>query len=140
MTKHPSRQTGFTLIELMIVVGVVAILSAIAIPSYRQHVIKTRRAAAAGCLLEVSQLAERQYTTTMAYDAPAVPDITGMQCRNDLANFYNIILAVPSATTYTASAQPNGTSQNDPKCGTLSTNQTGAKMKSGTAATVQECW
>ena len=50
---------GFTLIELMIVVAIVAILAAIAYPSYREHVVKSRRATAQSCLLEMAQFEAR---------------------------------------------------------------------------------
>ena len=45
-------EKGFTLLELMIVVGIIAILASIAYSSYRNQVIKSRRAAAATCLQE----------------------------------------------------------------------------------------
>ena len=58
---------GFTLIEVMITVAIIAVLTAIAYPSYESHVTKTRRAAAAGCLLERAQFMERFYTTNLSY-------------------------------------------------------------------------
>ena len=67
------RQTaGFSLLELMIVIVIVAILAAVAYPSYQQHVVRTNRAATQQYLLEVTSLQHqfildnRSYSTTLA--------------------------------------------------------------------------
>jgi len=135
---------GFTLIELMIVVAVVAILAAIAYPSYQDHVIKTRRSAAAVCMLEVAQFMERYYTTHLRYvdDAGVAPAIPETQCRRDLSAHYTFVLAPgTTASTYSVQAVPKGVqATRDTRCATLAINQQGAKGRSGTAATVNECW
>src|SRR5215469_15393153 len=66
-TARTGAAAGFTLIELMIVVGIIAVLVAIAYPSYQQHIIKTNRTAAEGCLSEYSNYMERYYTTNLTY-------------------------------------------------------------------------
>ena len=63
-----SKAKGFTLIELMIVVAVIAILASIAYPSYQDSVRKTRRADAKEVLLEGAQWMERFFTENYRYD------------------------------------------------------------------------
>ena len=64
-----NTQNGFTLIELMIAVAVVAILAAIAYPSYQDSIVKSRRADAKSALLELSVIMERLYTATGCYNS-----------------------------------------------------------------------
>ena len=61
-------QRGFTLIEVMIVVAIVGILSAIAYPSYQEYVAKSRRATLVGLLQQGQQWMERFYTENYRYD------------------------------------------------------------------------
>ena len=49
-TRNPRSARGFTLIELMVTVGIVAILATLAYASYDSFVVRSRRAAAAACL------------------------------------------------------------------------------------------
>jgi len=69
------NKTGFTLIELMIVVAIIGILAAIAVPSYKQHIIETHRADAQAGLVELSGYLERRYSETFSYC-----DVKGPTC------------------------------------------------------------
>jgi type IV pilus assembly protein PilE len=129
---------GFTLIELLIVVAIVAILTAIAYPSYTHYIIKTRRTAAKSCLSEYANFMERYYTTKLTYAGATDP---GLDCEStaQTGNYY--AWGKPSnlaAATYTLTATPTA-SQNDTECGALSLTQTGQRGATGTLGTAG-CW
>lgn len=130
-----SREAGFTLVELMIVVAIIAILSAIVYPNYREYVVKARRTAVAGCLQQHAQTMERFHTTNLTYVGAPAP-----ACEADLNSFYVVGFqgGDPTARAYILQAVPTS-SQKDPKCGTLSLNAQGVRTKSGTASLAQ-CW
>jgi len=133
-----SKTQGFSLIELMIVVAVIGILSAIAYPAYTDYVVKTRRAAAASCTMELAQYMERYYTTNMSYASATLPSTS---CQTDLASFYTFAFnGAVTAGAFLIEATPQGVqATRDTKCGTLGINEKGEKTKSGTS-TVAACW
>lgn len=132
---------GFTLIELMIVVAIVGILSAIAYPSYQNYVQQARRADAQADLLELAQWMERQFTVNGTYvsdidgdndfDADDLPFKKSPADGND--TFYTITPA-GTATTFTLTATRAGAQAAD-RCGTMTVTQTGAKT-----AAANDCW
>ncbi|MBS7458010.1 type IV pilin protein [Coralloluteibacterium stylophorae] len=126
---------GFTLIEVMITVAIVAILATIATVSYQGAVIKTRRSAAAACLEERAQALERHYTINMTYvGAPMDPS-----CGADLEAFYTVgFVGAPAARRFTIAATPRGAQARDTTCGILRLDSTGAR--SASLGSEAECW
>lgn len=126
---------GFTLIELMITVAVVAILAAVAIPSYSEHVRKSRRAQAKADLVELAQQLERFHTVQNTYNGMTLPFT---QSPRDGKSYYTLSLSgAATSSSFTLQAVP-GTGQDKDKCGTLTLDQAGRKTP--TAAKVAGCW
>jgi type IV pilus assembly protein PilE len=137
---------GFTLIEVLIVAAIVAILSTIAYSSYQDSIVRTRRSAAQGCLLENAQFMERFYNTNLRYDQTvpggAAPPAPVCSSGRDVTDSYTVsfLAGTPTATTYTLRAVPKaGQAARDTRCATLGVDQAGNKTKSGTG-TLDECW
>ena len=143
------KSRGFTLIELMIVVAIVAIVSAVALPSYNNSIAKSRRAEARGQLLEAAQYMQRFYSQNDSFsqdragNAVAVP--TGLATVPKTAaagaNTYSISYsATPTVASFTVQAVPRaGGPMAADKCGSFLLDNTGRRTISGTG-TVDECW
>lgn len=139
--KVPSAQRGFTLLELMIAVAIVAILSTIAVASYDSFIVKSRRAAAATCLQERAQFMERYYSTFLTYNNAASPPVIS-QCDSEVAPFYQVAIQAGSLGTkaYVLQAVPQGgQATSDAACGTLTLSAQGVRGVTGTKPAA-DCW
>jgi type IV pilus assembly protein PilE len=128
---------GVTLIELMITVAVVAVLAAIAYPSYRDQVLRSHRTDGKAALMQASQTLERCFTRTNAFNAVSCTALVPLS--TTIAGGRYQITSATAATTYTLSAVPQGPQAADTRCGTLTLTQDGTKTKSG-PGTLAECW
>lgn len=135
---EPRRVRGFTLIELMITVAIVAILASIALPAYNDSVRKSRRAQAKADLVEYAQLAERHYTVNGSYATFALPTTSSPREPGATARYTLALDPAPTATAFTITATAL-TDQTNDRCGDLSLNQAGVKTRS-TGVPLRDCW
>jgi type IV pilus assembly protein PilE len=138
------RAAGFSLIELMVTVGIVAILASIAVSSYSNQVQKSRRTDARNAILDLAGREEKLYSTNNAYSqlpsdlgygGTGWPVLIG-------SGYYNISVVATNAaagSTYTITATPAGAQVKDTTCTSLFVDQTGAQNATPTANTAT-CW
>ncbi|CAN7698176.1 prepilin-type N-terminal cleavage/methylation domain-containing protein [Variovorax sp. LjRoot130] len=138
----PKQLKGFTLIELMIVVAVVGVLAAIAIPSYQEYIRRSQRAEARAEVLRAEGWLERFYTENNRFSNNAA--------NNANTTFSGIFMGVPAGGTvrytisltildagagYTITAAPTTTgSMNGDACGSYTKTNTGALSFTGTGS------
>ena len=135
MVKH----AGFTLIELMITVAIVAIIAAIAIPSYDNYVRETRRADAQISLVRAAQKQEQYHSINSGY-ATTLADL-GLST-DSAEGFYALTLTNTGCNSgyvgcFQITATATGAQSSDSSCATLSLDQSGTRSSTGGA---DDCW
>lgn len=125
---------GFTLIELMITVAIIAILAAVAYPSYQDHIRKSRRAEAQAFLLAVAGRQQQFLVDTRAYSASL--SAIGIPTPPNVALGYDLVASAPAGNppTFSLTATPKAI-QIGEKCGVLSIDHNGTKT-----AAINGCW
>lgn len=132
-TKHCQR--GFNLIELVIVVTILGILAAIALPAYQDQMIKSRRSDGQAALMNMATLMEHYYTENNTYIGA---NTTTLGITNtSQQGFYTVSVSAVTTTTFTLTATPVPTKPqaNDTICGALSLTNTNVKTPNPTV-----CW
>ena len=141
---HTRQIKGFTLIEMMITVAIVAIIAIIALPSFRGQILKSHRTDAKVALSETAQTLERCYTEFNSYlynatTAPGCPRTTDLAGKSE---YYNFTVAVAaSGLTYTLTATAKGGQLDDKNCKTFTLKETGEEGSTNSSNTASsKCW
>jgi type IV pilus assembly protein PilE len=154
----PTRPTGFTLVELMVVVAIATILFAVAVPSYMTYIRQSRRTEARTAVLDLAGREERFFSTNGATytNTPANVGYTGAWPIAVGTNYYQVTVCVPAAANCTAGlGMPNppaapsytvvatpvaGQSQTgDAQCTAFAVDSIGQQFATGTGGTAY-CW
>lgn len=128
MKSHSAK--GFTLIELMIVVVLIGVIAAIALPAYQGYTERARRAEAKSGLLELQLQQEKYRANNPTYAAAASLALPS-------SDFYNFTVSNPTAIGYELTAVPTG-SQTGDDCGTFAMDEDGEDHSGSYAG--PNCW
>ena len=160
-TNEQTTQAGFTLIELMITVAIIALLAAIAVPNYNQYVERARRADATTGLTKIAAELERCYTQFNKYnnaDCEFGFVSNGVSTKGKHANLaggilseegdYDLTIAARAGSTaaqsyvLTATARAAGSQANDDVCDTFTLTNVGEKNSTPAPAAGADnpCW
>jgi type IV pilus assembly protein PilE len=135
-----SHEKGMSLVELMTVVVIVGVLASIAVPGYRQYLLRANRSDAKNALMQVQSAQEKFYLQNNRYAGT----VAALGTPGTTTNGYYSITIAPGALgdqSYTATAEAvAGAGQtDDTKCGKFSITETGKKDATGTLGS-GPCW
>jgi type IV pilus assembly protein PilE len=142
-----ARHAGFTLVELLISIVIVAILAAIAIPSYRGYVQRAQRAEATTALLRAQGAQEKffvQYNRYSSSLTAAAPDGLGLPATTE-TGLYALTLALldgGNGFRVTATPRAGAAQDDDTRCASFSVDHSGVKRARSAADedTTRDCW
>lgn len=135
---HRPGARGFTLIELCIVAAVVGILASVAWPSYRENLVRARRADAVAALTRV-HIAQERYRAQHGGYAPSLSVLTGATSPASPEGHYDIALDAPmgDSVTVAALARAGGAQADDRDCARITLTLQGGVADHGPNA---RCW
>ena len=134
------KQRGFTLIEMMLVVAILGIIAAIALPSYQGYMEKSRRSDATSILMRLASLQEQFFMDNRSYTANFMNlgfgNTTTIQSE---AGYYAVTITVPTTGfSYELTATPQGVQAGDTRCANFTLNSNGTRGATGTEPDI--CW
>lgn len=141
------KAEGFSLLELMIVVAIIAILVTIAYPSYEEYVLRANRTEAKNLVMRVASEEEKFYSTFNRYSGSmgartTDPATSGLNITASTSSgsgdnaYYDVAIALTNGTQgYTITATPRGSQQSDDRCGPMAITHLGVKT-----ASEERCW
>jgi type IV pilus assembly protein PilE len=133
-----NQQRGFTLLELMITVTLLAILVGIAYPAYTSYMVKARRVDGVAAINHAAMFMESWRSDNATY---AGGDGDAAFPANSERGYYTIATtAAATASGYTLKATPAGIQASDTACTSLTLSSTGTRGYTGTAPDVDTCW
>lgn len=136
--KHQAR--GFTLTEIMIVIVIVAVLTALAFPSYQQYVLESSRSEAHANLMRIADMQERFFIQNNGYGRTLAA--IGFTDNSSIYDFE--VTASPAApaaaTSYAITAKPQGSQAKDTDCKAIFLDSAGERDDSGTPDDEAICW
>lgn len=135
-TGHRSAMAGFTLLELMITLAIIAMLAAVALPLYQNQVQKARRADAIQALEYAAARQEQHYFQHQRY-SDAIAELGGS--RSPDGHYVLSVTLASNGQGYTLTATASGPQQQDSQCGSYTLNQVGERKITGTGG-VATCW
>ncbi|MFZ5959281.1 type IV pilin protein [Pseudomonas knackmussii] len=109
------RSQGFTLIELMVVAAIVAILAAIAYPSYQQYIIRGKRSGAQAQMMDIANREQQYLLANRAYASKSALEAGGYSLPSEVASDYSYDVTVGSGSppTFTITFTPSGSQASD---------------------------
>jgi len=143
LKQNPTSQSrdhrGFTLIEVVVAMAVLAILLTLAYPAYVNQAIKARRADGHALLYEAAQRQQQQFTENNAFTATVGSGGLDMNAGSQ-EGYYTLSIDRPSTTTYTLTATAVAPQTGDTSCGNLTLTDLNIKGCTATGCDVDRCW